>query len=1273
MIILDNSGSMFSLAYPDGWHTDSTADDNDCTTVYCTDFTAGGTFIYPTNKYYGYFDPDYWYTSDGKEFTATAAKITSDLALPGKRAKNADEWDGNFLNWATMRRVDIVRKVLTGGPYTSSGNKKSLRTAAPDFMARGILKKTTNAALYTPYFTTGEAYFLLDFGTSDPSRFWVSEYSDFSTSDYIDVQVLAIGGITPTGIIHNTWTTIRWGLSYFHENDPGPEAGYVPRALDLKNSLSSFANDINGEKPDSNTPLAEVLWANVGYFAQSDTIPSVGGPGPNYGNDYPVNDSKDPMNHGTGGQPLYLSCGTNHILFITDGGPCADGNLPAALSDYANTRSAYNCQGSNCPAVGSFPASTISACGAGGNVAGIEDVALYAHTNDLRTPETKDMDGLQTLNLYPVFAFGSNSTLLKYAAINGGFTDSNGNNMPDLQIEWDRDSDNEPDNYYQANDGYALEQQLLRAINNILNKASSGSASSVIASTGDGDGAVYQALFIPGDTEFLSEANWRGYVQGLFVDKHGNIREDTNLNDTLDYTLDNIVEMFYDQTQGATKVNLYSDTNGDGTADGAPTEIALSAIKPIWEAGKILWAKSHLNRKIYTTIDGYSYSGLNVSGTKGSFHALAGNNSVLRPYLRAATAAEATNIINYIRGDNIAGYRTRSYTIGGTTDNWKLGDIIYSSPSLAATPAENFDLLYGDSTYATFRQTYVNRRQMIYTGANDGMVHAFNAGVYDPAALTFSGNGYPLGDELWAFIPRELLPHLKWLTDPEYTHVYYVDLKPKIVDARIFTSEFANPNGTHPYGWGTILIGGMRYGGKEICATDDFGSGNETKTFRSSYFALDITNPEQPPTLLWTFSHDNLPLTTSYPAVLRVGPKGTPGTWFTIFGSGPSDFNGSSTQRGHIFAVKLSGGDGVISSWTAGTNYWKSGVDFLTGGSNAILDDYAFMADPITIDIGTDFKVDTAYIGNNYCDNPIDSNDPAICSSSEWKGKMYRIVTKTSAGSQPSTNPADWTLSVLFDPDKSGDGPDGPISAAPSAAMDKKGNLWLFFGLGRYWHVNDRAMDCVDIFGTKCENWAFFGIKDTCKPWLDPTCTSDVINLYNSTEVDVCGSVTGDPAKQGGQHTTCTSLYGTAELWSDILSDSSSKNGWYLNFPPPGEPEGERALSKPLVLGGLITWTTYTPNPFDPCDVEGTGNVYATFYTTGTAYRDYTFDQSEGAIVRNLDLGPGVPSSVSAAITGSNSVMGIIPTSNAALMQMGQITPYGLKSRLIGWKSEGCE
>src|SRR3989449_9727711 len=200
------------------------------------------------------------------------------------------------------------------------------------------------------------------------------------------------------------------------------------------------------------------------------------------------------------------------------------------------------------------------------------------------------------------------------------------------------------------------------------------------------------------------------------------------------------------------------------------------------------------------------------------------------------------------------------------------------------------------------------------------MLHAFNAGFFvqgddgsmtpkvvhgkfttaPPSGITTtrstgecapgsSSGCLPRGAELWAFVPQELLPHLKWSAAQDYTHVAYMDLKPKVTDARIFCDS-GNPNatcsdgqsapGTHPGGWGTILIAGMRLGGScGACSTSavdtagnlsngggppmtrtaDFtGSGERTRGFSPPPYVFDIKDPEQDPVLLSTLTDSNL-------------------------------------------------------------------------------------------------------------------------------------------------------------------------------------------------------------------------------------------------------------------------------------------------------------------------------------------------------------------------------------------------------------------------------
>ena len=65
-----------------------------CTGDPCTDFTVGGTKVYPTYKYYGYFNPDYWYTYGGSKFTPTAPK--TDSGITGARARMLQNGTGIF-------------------------------------------------------------------------------------------------------------------------------------------------------------------------------------------------------------------------------------------------------------------------------------------------------------------------------------------------------------------------------------------------------------------------------------------------------------------------------------------------------------------------------------------------------------------------------------------------------------------------------------------------------------------------------------------------------------------------------------------------------------------------------------------------------------------------------------------------------------------------------------------------------------------------------------------------------------------------------------------------------------------------------------------------------------------------------------------------------------------------------------------------------------------------------------------------------------------------
>ncbi|HDM75673.1 MAG TPA: hypothetical protein ENG51_04290, partial [Deltaproteobacteria bacterium] len=520
MIVLDNSGSMFNFAY----------DYNG------SDVSTG---FNPDTSYYGYFDGNYWYKYESEKFVPTASK--------SDRGKNSNEWDGNFLNWLTMRRIDIARKALVGGKYSGG----YLIGEKADWYGRGYVKKVTNAGNYTSY--SGTRYFYFDLGGAGTSRFKVCSNCSCSWSWWYDAYLCSCSGCSgylnvkpqvdsePEGIVQRVGDEVRWGLAFYHVNWPlsfpayydRTQGGYIQVNI-AGSSVQAMINAINNKNPDSNTPLAETLWTVAGYFAQETSM--LGGPGPRYqSGDYQINDNVDPYNYGTGGSPQMAWCAKSFVIYITDGEPCGDDNLPNELKNYATNHGGYSYSGDLPP------------CDAGGNNPWIEDVALYVHTNDLRD----DLEGNQTLTIYPIFAFGSGSELLKDAAINGGFTDKNNNNKPDLQSEWDQDGDGIPDNYYEAQNGSELESALSQAIADILRRTSSGTAVSVLSTSARGSGFLSQAYFTPSEISYSGEElTWVGEMKGFWVDLFGQIREDSDhtVNSTiqLEYDEDNIIKFFFD-------------------------------------------------------------------------------------------------------------------------------------------------------------------------------------------------------------------------------------------------------------------------------------------------------------------------------------------------------------------------------------------------------------------------------------------------------------------------------------------------------------------------------------------------------------------------------------------------------------------------------------------------------------------------------------------------------------------------------------------------------
>ncbi|WP_312935569.1 pilus assembly protein [Stutzerimonas nitrititolerans] len=240
----------------------------------------------------------------------------------------------------------------------------------------------------------------------------------------------------------------------------------------------------------------------------------------------------------------------------------------------------------------------------------------------------------------------------------------------------------------------------------------------------------------------------------------------------------------------------------------------------------------------------------------------------------------------------------------------KLGDIINSTPLLVAGAnysISNANILEGSDNYAAYRNGQAGH-STIYVGANDGMLHAFDAVT---------------GSERFAFIPSAVIKNLPILTAEDYgqeggtPHRYFVDGSPVARDVYF--------NGQ----WHKVLLGSLGAGGRSV-------------------FALDVTDPDSPE-LLWEFSNEDdsdMGYSAPTPGIFRLHT----GDWAALVPNG-YDSGGNAAV---LFVLNIETGE-VIKKLTA-TPVLEEGEsgDSLANGLSRLMG----------FDINNDGIVDYAYAGD---------------------------------------------------------------------------------------------------------------------------------------------------------------------------------------------------------------------------------------------------------------------------------------------------------------------
>lgn len=841
--------------------------------------------------YTGYFDPNKCYSfieeqfdhplfgavtvaSGGGYFTPVAYTSSTDRDCAGR-------WGGNYLNWATTQTIDPFRKALTGGYRVVDTTSKTILEKATRAGRNSYFPDRTlssaNAGKMTPFGSvsvTSSLYQGTDFQKNKAVRFsYVSGGKTITKFHTVRVEVCKEGLLEsdcakygehlwkPEGLLQQYAKDIRYSVfSYLKEDgntrnggilrsaqgyvgqtkrEPGtpneldnelkewsPETGILytnPHDDSIGNSgvinyINKFGELTNSHK--SNDPVSELYYAALRYFRNLGNVAAYSSITNEAQRDkFPVITNW--------ADPIQYSCQKNVILGIGDVYTHEDRNVPVTDDDLNVqqwTQKVFDLEGISKSAADVFTGR--------GNSAHIAGLAYFANTSDLR----EDRSGKQTLSTHWVDvrenqtleAKASNQYWL--AAKYGGFKAPDDYEFGDpLQQSWWwtnnetlSTGNKRPDNFYVASDATKMVESLKLAFANIAKDVRSTTAALSTNSTRlDTDTVVFQSM--------LDSSDWSGNLLAKAVDS-------------------------------------------DGTVSATPS----------WRAAQKLDALSNAQmstRKIFTSAppvaDADTEALRSTTGRDFTWTELSTDQKeALRQTIGGTLADEqlGQDRLNFIRGNRSQERTDASPNNPFRQRGSRLGDIANSDPQYiykqnfgyAQLPESAGFTAATKSAYTTFRtsSSYQNRPPLVIVGANDGMLHGFDA------RLTASG-----GNELFAYVPNDLIDDLYHLTDPTYSHRYYVDGTPRIGDAWVGNA------------WKTMVVGSSGAGGRSI-------------------FALDITDPENmtSSSVMWEFKHPELGYTLGRPALVPLA-NGTFGIIVTSGYDRPTE-----TSTGYVWILSATDG-----------------------------------------------------------------------------------------------------------------------------------------------------------------------------------------------------------------------------------------------------------------------------------------------------------------------------------------------------------------------------
>jgi len=334
----------------------------------------------------------------------------------------------------------------------------------------------------------------------------------------------------------------------------------------------------------------------------------------------------------------------------------------------------------------------------------------------------------------------------------------------------------------------------------------------------------------------------------------------------------------------------------------------------------------------------------------------------------------------------------------------------------------------------------------------------------------------------------------------------------------------------------------------------------------TSYFALDVTGGKpfddadigNRSDFMWEFTDGELGQTWGQPEIYRVAEKGslTDTVWGVFFGSGYADDNTDQAgKEAYLYGVEAN--DAAVALWQDGSGNPLNRIKI----SSAPLADDA-LGGVLVAEMNDDYQGDRLYVGNLY-------------------GTMSRV-----SDLEKDATPV---VSTLFDFGRTPPDHTTPIRVKPAYAYHRDNDIFVYYGTGSYEVQADKATGDMQYF---------FGLRDDATKPTYNLATLPIFSALKATDAVTLESyryIFGAPP-------------GPAPYsWAIELNNRAVSGA------------SERVISDPLVVGGVVFFTTFTPAA-DVCEGTGESWLFALEYDTGMPPAKPVFDINGDEVFDDNDM-----------------------------------------------------